>query len=491
MSPHTILIVEDENITAMELQERLKGWNYHVPAIASSGAQAIQKAAELRPDLILMDIILKGDLDGIDTAKQIHTTSDIPIVYVTAYADKHTLQRAKISTPYGYLIKPFDERELRIVLEIAFYKHRVEQELRQYREHLKELVHTRTHELQQAREEAEAASYAKIAFMTNISHEFFTPLNGILGYSQLLLKEKQLNKRQRSHTEVIRRCGERLSKLVENILDVMRMESQPISLNKSCFRLDDFLMEVSQLGRKWTQARRLEYHEQIASDLPETAYTDRKRLRQVLLSLLDNAATYSEEGWVTFRVSRVRLTERHSDRILRIRFEVEDTGPGIPEDLQESIFAAFKQADEYLQKRDGKAGLGLAISRRTIRRMGNDLLVKSTPGQGSRFFFELDLPNSKESDLAESLENSSLQEQENQCVPLPATHLLPLYNLTINADVYDIMRYLEGMEEPEAQYAPFLQKVQQLIGSRNITQLRRFLEAYLPKDAAETMETQK
>jgi CheY-like chemotaxis protein len=107
--PH-ILVVEDEGIVALELRNRLQGMGYHIAGVADSGEHAIEKAARLKPDLILMDIKLKGQMDGVMAAEQIRINFDIPIIYLTAYADEHTLQRAKITTPYGYVLKPFEER---------------------------------------------------------------------------------------------------------------------------------------------------------------------------------------------------------------------------------------------------------------------------------------------------------------------------------------------------------------------------------------------
>lgn len=122
-----ILIVEDEGIVAMELKSRLQSMGYRVIGNAATGEMAIQKAGALQPDLILMDIKLKGTIDGITAAEQIRTQLDIPIIYLTAYADAQTLQRAKITEPYGYLLKPFEERELQIAIEMALYKHAMQQ----------------------------------------------------------------------------------------------------------------------------------------------------------------------------------------------------------------------------------------------------------------------------------------------------------------------------------------------------------------------------
>lgn len=118
-----ILIVEDENIVALEIKKRLQKMGYIVPGVASTGKDAICMAEGLLPDLILMDIMLKGEIDGIDAAYEIHTKYNIPIIYLTAYSDEKTLQRAKITEPYGYILKPFGEDDLRTNIEIALYKH--------------------------------------------------------------------------------------------------------------------------------------------------------------------------------------------------------------------------------------------------------------------------------------------------------------------------------------------------------------------------------
>lgn len=126
-----ILIVEDQNIVAMDIQNRLKSLNYIVTGTASSGAGAVKKAGETSPDLVLMDIMLKGDMDGVQAAEEIRYRFGIPVVYLTAYADINTLQRAKITEPFGYILKPFQERELHSTIEMALYKHKVEQEVKE------------------------------------------------------------------------------------------------------------------------------------------------------------------------------------------------------------------------------------------------------------------------------------------------------------------------------------------------------------------------
>lgn len=138
ISAKKILVVEDEIIIAEGIQRKLKTMGYDVPVIVSSGEEAIKKIKENIPDLILMDIVIHGKMDGIETAGQIHSLFDIPIVYLTAYADERTLDRAKITEPFGYLIKPFKERELHVTIEVALYKHDMEKKLKESERRLRE-----------------------------------------------------------------------------------------------------------------------------------------------------------------------------------------------------------------------------------------------------------------------------------------------------------------------------------------------------------------
>lgn len=131
MAKTQILVVEDNNIVVMEIEDRLESMGYAVSAMASSGEEAIKKAGELYPDLVLMDIGLKGDIDGVEAAEEIRARFNIPVIYLTAYADVNTLQRAQITEPYGYILKPFDETQLHSTIEMALYKHQMEKKLQE------------------------------------------------------------------------------------------------------------------------------------------------------------------------------------------------------------------------------------------------------------------------------------------------------------------------------------------------------------------------
>ncbi|AUB56693.1 two-component system response regulator [Methanobacterium subterraneum] len=134
------MLVEDEIIVAADVKNRLENMGYEVLGIFDTGEEAIEKAGELKPNLVLMDIVLKGDMDGIDAAQKIRELFDIPIIYLTAYSDEKTLQRAKVTEPFGYVLKPFEDREIQSAIEMAIYKHKMEQQLKESEEKYRKLI---------------------------------------------------------------------------------------------------------------------------------------------------------------------------------------------------------------------------------------------------------------------------------------------------------------------------------------------------------------
>ena len=140
MPDTSIILVEDEIIVAADVKNRLENMGYSVLGIFDNGEEAIQKAGELKPNLVLMDIVLKGEMDGIDAAQNIRELYDIPIIYLTAYSDEKTLQRAKVTEPFGYVLKPFEDREIQSAIEMAIYKHQMEKKLKESEEKYRKLV---------------------------------------------------------------------------------------------------------------------------------------------------------------------------------------------------------------------------------------------------------------------------------------------------------------------------------------------------------------
>jgi signal transduction histidine kinase len=273
------------------------------------------------------------------------------------------------------------------VAGIAIERWRREQELRHHREHLEELVRERTTELEAARDRADVANRAKSAFLAAMSHELRTPLNGILGFAHLLLQDASLDARQRRGLSLIKSSGDHLLTLINDVLDLSRIEAGRLDLYPVRFELAALLKVVSDIGRVKAEEKSLRFHFRAGAGLPAAALGDDKRLRQVLLNLLANAVKFTDEGEVRFSVTRQDSGGDHA----RLRFEVADTGIGIAPDQLQRLFQPFEQAGD-VERRAGGSGLGLSISRQLVRLMDSEIEVDTAPGCGSRFAFELVLP---------------------------------------------------------------------------------------------------
>lgn len=237
--------------------------------------------------------------------------------------------------------------------------------------------------LAEAKEAAEAASYAKSEFLANMSHELRTPLNGILGYAQILQRSKHLNEEERSRIDVIYKCGSHLLTLINDILDLSKIEAQKVELIPTDFHFPAFLQGVAEMCRIRAELKNISFHYQLASELPTGIHADEKRLRQVLINLLSNAIKFTDSGSVTFTISYAFAD--------KIRFQVRDTGIGIPQDQLQAIFQPFEQAGDSRRQHEG-TGLGLAISQRIVELMGSTIQVQSEIGVGSIFQFDVSLP---------------------------------------------------------------------------------------------------
>ena len=241
--------------------------------------------------------------------------------------------------------------------------------------------------LRRAKDAADEANQAKSEFLANMSHEMRTPLNGILGYTQLLIKDRELPARVAHSVETIHRSGEHLLELINDILDLAKIEARKIELASAPFDLPAVAQMVVSMVRMRAAQKNLVVREEYAPDLPRMVLGDETRLRQVLFNLLGNAIKFTERGEVTLRVERRFAPFGQA----AIRFEVEDTGVGIPADQIEKIFEPFYQAGAEKMKSQG-TGLGLTISKQIVRLMRGDIFVASADGQGSRFWFDLPLP---------------------------------------------------------------------------------------------------
>jgi len=244
-------------------------------------------------------------------------------------------------------------------------------------------------ERQKAEAAARDASRAKSEFLANMSHELRTPLNGILGYAQIFKRDQHLSAQQQDGIGVIQRCGEHLLALIEDILDLSKIEARRMDLVPAEFDFPEFLQGITAICRIRAAQKNIAFNCEYLSSLPNAISADEKKLRQILINLIGNAVKFTEKGGVTFKVLREERTEVLTTNV-RIRFQVEDTGIGIAADELPKIFAPFEQVGNTRRHTEG-TGLGLAISRQLVEIMGAELKVESTLGRGSIFWFELDL----------------------------------------------------------------------------------------------------
>ena len=382
-----ILVVDDVRQNLQVIGEILELAGYET-TFALSGQQALSRVEAAHPDLILLDLMMP-EISGLEVCKILKEDpgyQEIPIIFLTASNEVDNLLQAFKNGANDYITKPFRSEEILVRIEAQLTNKKLKQQLEEKNQELQtEIgVRRRTEEaLQQAIELANAANRAKSSFLANMSHELRTPLNAILGFTQLLTHSSNLSREQKNNLSIIHRSGEHLLNLINEILDLSKIEAEQVAINSTEFILREMLIELEEMFRLKFREKGLKLDIFVESRVPNTIETDRLKLRQILINLLSNAIKFTSSGGIKLRVNAILDREKTF-----LSFEITDTGKGISPEEISKLFQPFVQTETGIAAAEG-TGLGLVICRKYVRLLGGEITVSSEPNVGTTFKFQI------------------------------------------------------------------------------------------------------
>ncbi|MEG3858258.1 response regulator [Microcoleus sp. herbarium12] len=390
-----ILIVDDTPENLQVLSATLSDRGYKIRGVIN-GKMAVRAARSGSPDLILLDIKMP-EMDGYEVCTQLKAdpkTSDIPVIFISALDEVLDKVTAFQVGGVDYVTKPFHVAEVLARIEHQLTIQRLKKELMDRNTQLQQEIIER----KKAEEVAAAASLAKSQFVANMSHELRTPLNAILGFTQVMSRDSLLNNENIENLRIINRSGQHLLELINDVLDLSKIEAGIIGLDERSFDLYQLLDTLEEMFQIKAELTNLQLRFFVQANVPQYIKTDEKKLRVCLINLLGNAIKFTPEGGsIWLRASMESKQDRPESEInlnyssteeFGIIFEVEDTGVGIAVAELDNLFDAFVQTEAGKKAADG-TGLGLTITKKYVQIMGGDIGIESVLGEGSRFKFNI------------------------------------------------------------------------------------------------------
>jgi signal transduction histidine kinase len=365
-----ILIVEDESVVGFDLKRILMGLNYEVIDVIRSGEEAFVKAFENKPDLILMDIMLNGNMNGIEAAEQIKNSINVPIIYLTAYADSNTLQSAKVTEPFGYILKPFEEKTLLTTIEMALYKFKMETKIKESERRYKLLA-----------EKLKESNEMKDKFFSIISHNLRSPFDSILGFTEILKNEyKDLKDEERDlYINSLYDSSRHFYHILDNLLQYSRFQAGKMEFKPEELNLKEIIKRNVSVLKNNADKKQIKLTNEVDTDIK--VFADENMLNSILLNIITNSIKFTEKG------GSINITSNIDDK--NIELTVTDSGIGMDDEVMINLFRLDSTKSTPGTDNETGTGLGLLLTKEYIERNGGEIRLTSKPKEGTSFTFTL------------------------------------------------------------------------------------------------------